>query len=197
MVLAQMGELFAQAGRAGGAGAAGADEAAGAGGMVGGLVCVGLYVALLVGLVIVQIFYLLSMSRALKAVAPRNRTMEPGQVWFVFIPIAGIIFAIMMLFKIPESIKNEYEDRGLRGDGDYGKTLALWYLITMFLCGPVGLVLWIMFWLKINSYTKELNESSPRSGGRLRGGDDDEDRPRPRRRDEDDDEDDDRPRRGR
>ncbi len=201
LLLAEGMELFAQAGgqmRPAGGGNAGAGG--GAGGMVGGLACVGLYFLLIIVMIVVQIFFLLAMSRALKACKPRNRTMEPGQVWLVFIPLVGIVFFIMMLFKIPESLKNEYDDRRMRGDGDFGKTLGIWYLVTAFLCGPVGLVLWIMYWLKINSYTKELTGGKS-SGGRISRDRDmedfEEDEPPKRKRrarDDDDEDEDDRPR---
>lgn len=172
--------LFAQR-RVGGAApppAADPGDAAAAGGvLIGMLACYGLVI---VAAIVVQIMFLLAMSRALKACKPRNREFEPGQVWFVLIPLVGIYFWVMMVLKVPESIANEYEDRGWRPDGDFGKNIGLWYLITSFVCGPVGLVLWIMFWLKISKYSKEL-ASRKGGGSRSRDEDDDEEDERPRR----------------
>jgi hypothetical protein len=168
------------------------------------------YFAVLIAALVAGIMFLLTMYKVLNECAPENRTMEPGQVWLTFIPLVGIVFYIMALFKIPDSLANEYRDRGLRSDSDFGKNAALWYVLGYFLCFPVGLVFWIIYWRQIAGHLKELQGK----GGAGRGRDDDEeedDRPskrrskyadedeedRPskrRRRDEDDDEDeDDRP----
>ena len=170
--------LFAQAGAPGNRKLSPDEEAAMAGLAVGYFVCIG--VIFIVSLIL-QIMFLLAMSRALAACSPENRTMEPGSVWLVFIPLAGIVFHIMMLFKVPESIQNEYRSRRLRGDDDFGKNAAIWYLVGAFVCAPVGLVFFFIFWSKISGYTKVLNGSA--SGERS---EDDDDRPRRRRRDDDD-----------
>jgi hypothetical protein len=155
------------------------------------------YIAFIVVMLGVSILFLLTMYRALNTCAPRNRTMEPGQVWFTFIPIAGVVFYIMAILKTPESLANEYHDRGLRGDGDFGKNLGLWFVITSFVCPGVNVIFWIMYWAKIAEHTKELKSGA----GRYDGYDDEDDRPRRRsrsRRDDDDTDEDDedyRPRR--
>ncbi len=169
-------ELFAQQGRGGGA-----DAAAG---MFAGLL-IFYAIAIAIGLFI-QIMFLLSMSRCLKQISRRNRQMEPGQVWLCLIPIFGFIWTIIMILRVADSLKDEYYDRGLRGDGDFGKTLGIVYIVSAFVCGIVAIICFIMYWVKIAGYTKALMESTD--------DDEDEDRPRRRRRDEDDDEDD-RPRR--
>jgi hypothetical protein len=174
--------LFAQRG----AGAGGGDAAAGMGVAFFGMYC--FFFLLVLG---IQIMFLLSLSKCLKAISPRNRKMEPGQVWLALIPIFGFVWMIIMILRISESLENEFEDRGLRGDGDYGKTIGLVYIIGSLVCGPVGLVCWIMYWVKIAGFTKALTAG----GGDY---DDEDDRPRRKSRrdeEEDRDEEDDRPRR--
>jgi hypothetical protein len=174
--------LFAQAGKGGNAGPDG--------GLLAGMVCF-YVVAIAIGIGI-QILFLLTMSKCLKQISSRNRKMEPGQVWLCLIPIFGYVWSFIMVLRVAESLQYEFEDRGLRGDGDYGKTIGLVYLIGSLVCGPVGLVCWIMYWLKISGYTKQLQES----GREPYEGEDEDDRPRRKsRRDEDDE--DDRPRRRR
>ncbi len=145
-------------------------------------------IAIAIGLVI-QIFFLLSLSKCLKQVSPRNRRMEPGQVWLNLIPCFNLVWMILTILKIADSLRDEYEDRGLRGDGDFGRTIGLVYYISQFVCGLVALIFFIMYWVKIAAYTREL---ASESRGR---GDYDDEYDRPRRRDEDDE--DDRPRRRR
>lgn len=148
----------------------------------------GCYLVVFAVLLVVQVLFLRSVSRCLQQVAPRNREMEPGQVWLNLIPLFGAVWIIITVLRVSDSLRKEYDDRGLRGDDDYGKTTGLVYTIGMLVCGLVGLVGWIMYWIKIAGYTREL-ESDPGYG------DDYDDRPRKRsRRDDDDEYDDDRPR---
>ena len=148
-------------------------------------------VAIVVG-IIISIFFYMTLSKCLKQIKPRNRTMEPGQVWLNFIPLFGIVWLILTILKIAESLKNEYEDRGMRGDGDYGKLMGILFYASNFVCGCVTPIFLIIYWVKIAGYTKELIADSS-SGGSRRSRDhdddldDDDDRPRRRPRDDDDD----------
>ena len=184
-------ELFAQRAGAGAGGGAGAAPDAG---VLAGIFL--FYGVVLVAAIIVQVMFLLTMSKCLKQVSPRNRQMEPGMVWLCLIPIFGFVWTIIMILRVADSLRDEFSDRGLRGDGDYGKTLGIVYIVTAFVCGPVGLICWIMYWVKIAGYSKTL--ASRGRGGYDDDDDDDDDRPRKRRsRDDDDDDDDDRPRKRR
>lgn len=207
MLFAQMVPILAQAGGRGGGGGGDGGEA---GGAIMGMLCMVGYFAILIAAIVASIMFLLTLYKALNECAPENRTMEPGQVWLTFIPLVGIVFYIMAVFKVPDSLANEYRDRGIRTDSDFGKNNALWYILGYFICFPVGLVFWIMYWRQVAGHVKELQGKSGSSRGR---GDDDEDedeRPskrkskyadddeddRPskrRRRDEDDEDEDDRP----
>lgn len=179
--------LFAQQNKFGQQPAAGGGDAAAA---IGIIVAYG--VAIVIG-VFIQIMFLLSLSRCLAAVSPRNRKMEPGQVWLNLIPIFNYVWLILTILRIAESLQNEYESRGMRGDGDYGKMMGIMYYVSMFVCPCVTLILMIIYWVKIAGYTKELTTGGSGGGSRRsRARDDDEDeddRPRRRRRDEDDEDD--------
>jgi hypothetical protein len=138
-------------------------------------------VLLAVGLTI-QILFLLSLSKCFKEIDPRNRQMEPGQVWLNLIPLFNIVWIILTVLKLADSLRAEYRDRGIHGDDDYGKTIGLVYVISALIgCSPVALVCFIMYWVKVAGYTRQLREA----GGR---GDYDDDRPS-RRRDRDDEDD--------
>lgn len=148
-------------------------------------------VAFTVGITI-QIFFLLTLSKCLKEIAPRNRSMEPGQVWLCLIPLFGTVWALITILRIAESLEQEYRSRGLRGDGDFGKQNGIIYFVSAFICGCISIVFFIMYWMKIAGYTKELRERGG-SRSRERTDDDDYDRDSRRRRkmdEEDDDRDD-------
>lgn len=130
------------------------------------------YVVFLFVLIIVQILLLLSLSNCLQQVSPRNRKMEPGQVWLNLIPIFNYVWLILTILRVAESLENEYEDREIRSDGDYGKTLGIIFYVSMFVCVCVTPVLQIMYWMKISGYTKSLAESGGRRNRREAGDED-------------------------
>ncbi len=174
-----------------------------------GVVCVVVGVILIVALVI-AIFFLLSMQKALNSVSPRNRLMEPGMVWLGLIPIFNLVWTFFIATRIPDSLRNEFRDRDRDDGSDYGKTIGLTYAtlsvlsivvtygpmalrdpnVTMIgncvssLMSLVGLVLFIMFWIKIAGYSSKLAyerhdpDDLDRRLGRF---DDDDDRDAPRR----------------
>lgn len=176
-----------------------ADVDAAAGGMMAMILTI-LCVALAIGIAI-AVFYCLTLSKALKQVRPGNRDMEPGQVWLVLIPFFNLYWNFKIASDIPSSLKREFRERGMgRSGDDYGANVGKWYAICCILglvpfvnyvSGLAQLVLWIMFWVKIAGYSKELASD----GGRGDDDDDDDDRPRKRRRSDEDDDDDEEPRR--
>jgi len=188
MLLLQLGVLFGQMNRppqGGGGGAAG-------GAMT--LLCCGLEFVLIVGLLVVQILFLLNLSRCLDQCSRRNRTMEPGMVWLNLIPLFNLVWLFITVFRISESLQNEYDDRRLRSDDpDFGKMMGILYVVFSIIgCFPVNMVFQIIYWMKIANYKNQLM-SSDRGGAE----DDYDDAPRRRRRRDDDhsEDDEDRPRR--
>lgn len=154
----------------------------------------------------IQFLFLLTLKKALEQCAPRNRTMEPGMVFLNLIPCFGAIWLFITVSRVSESLRAEYDDRGMDAYGDYGQqmgisyaSLALGSLIPYVgaLLAIAALVCWILYWLKIaelgkglregESYRGEYQDYSRRRRGSERGYDrDDEDDDRSsRRRDED------------
>lgn len=145
----------------------------------------------LIGLALL-IVLLMALSNCLAAVSRRNRQMQPGQVWLNLIPCFGLVWLILTVIRVSDSLRDEYHDRGLRGDGDYGRTMGILFYVFTLVCGPVGWVFLFIYRAKIVEYTRQLNADAARD-------DDGDDRPRRRRRDDEyeDDDRDDRPRRRR
>lgn len=125
-------------------------------------------IALLVGLV-VNIFYLLTLNNTLKLVSPGNRKMEPGQVWLILIPFFGWIWQFIVVTKMSESLKAEFDSRNITvADEKPGYNIGLAYCI-LTCCGiiPVlgglasiaGLVCWIIYWVKINEFKMRLGSA--------------------------------------
>jgi len=170
-------ELFAQMNRGGNnfnGGGGGNFGGGGAGGGAGKGVDEAFWIAFAIGMVIVLvislaigILFLMTLSKCLKRCSPRNRTMEPGQVWLNLIPCFSIVWQFITVSRISESLGREFRDRGLRRDGDFGNGVGMtycicnclgWIPIVNYISPIVGLVCFIIYWVKIAGFSKELAE---------------------------------------
>jgi uncharacterized membrane protein YhaH (DUF805 family) len=133
------------------------------------IIFVAMMVVFVVVIIIIQIFFLLTLSRALQRCSPRNRQMEPGMVWLNLIPCFNLVWLFVTVLRLADSLREEFYDRRLRADGDFGRTIGLAYLI-LNLCGMIpyigiifsfaGFVCWIIYWVKIAGYSRQLLEDT-------------------------------------
>jgi len=109
-------------------------------------------------LLIPAIFYILTLSGVLQKCAPASRTIEPGPVWILLIPLVNLVFSFIVVFEMAQTLQPSP-----------GKSLGL----AMCICGccriiPVlgllamlaHLVLWIIYWVKISEYSRMLDTHS-------------------------------------
>ena len=113
---------------------------------------------------VIAIFFLLTLSRTLAAVSDANRQMEPGMVWLNLIPLFNLGWIFIPVIKLGDSLVREAADRSLEF-GDGGKALGIAYgalIISSFipfigiLTGLAGLVVFILYWVKIAGYKNQL-----------------------------------------
>jgi len=158
----------------------------GAGDVVGGVfVCLFVFLALLL---ILSILFLITLYQTQKQVKEPNRELSPGLVWLTLIPIFGSIWAAIMVPKLANSIRREFEDRGwgtdVEGFGYIAGMIWAWggianlvlsilqnvlqfadlgpiaFLLSL-LGLPLGLavlVCWIIYWVQMYQYGKRLRE---------------------------------------
>ncbi len=138
--------------------------------MVGIFIVLG--IAILVFILInvtVHALFLLTLFKCMKKVKPENQAIAPGLVWLNLIPIFQIGWIFYTVIKIKESLSKEFDSRGLQGDGDFGFTMGLTYAICCcasaipylgLLIAIGAIVFWIIYWVKIANYSKQLNENS-------------------------------------
>ena len=114
---------------------------------------------------VVQLFYLLTLSKTIAAVRPEFRKVTPGQAWLGFIPIFHLIWPFIINPKVIASIREDLEDRGYSENGDFGKTLGSVYpglriagnIPTIGgLFGLGYLVVFIIWWVKLGGYKSKL-----------------------------------------
>jgi hypothetical protein len=153
--------------------------------LMGMLVC---FIIVIAVALIIQVLFLLTLYRTQQAVHERNRELSPGLVWLTLIPLFGMIWAPIMVPKLSNSLRREFEDRGWRVDGEgFARTTGmLWAwggianavlsiiqnvaqladmgaiaLVLSLLSLPVGLgvlVCWIIYWVQMYQYGKRLRE---------------------------------------
>lgn len=122
------------------------------------------------------LWHLMAAYKALNAVSEDNRDMQPGMVFLIFIPLFGPIWHFFIIFRVASSLQKEFDERGLDADGDFGSTLGLWGIILNIIgCAMIGIILLIMWTLKIRAYTQMLTEGQAPRKRRRRPRDEDED----------------------
>ncbi len=83
---------------------------------------------LLAAVLMIHILHMISLSRCLQQVRPRNRNMEPAHVWFSLIPIFNVVWVFIVVNRVASSLRREYRDRRWSSRGeDFGQTLGITY----------------------------------------------------------------------
>jgi len=130
------------------------------------LIILGIVIALIALVLLVYIFFLLTLQRALGRCRPQNRTMEPGLVWLNLIPFFNIVWQFVTVSKVATSLNNEFRTRGRhRRDEDYGLTIGMVSCglnlagvipLLGILCALGGFVCWIIYWGRIAGFGAQL-----------------------------------------
>ncbi len=117
-------------------------------------------------LLIPAVFYLLTLQKALERCSAELRTMPPGQVWLLLIPFFNVIWQFMVVNSIATSLRNEFSKRNIPlSEAEPGKSVGLALCISTvasiipllnLIAGPVSLVCWIIYWVKISGYSSML-----------------------------------------
>jgi hypothetical protein len=124
--------------------------------------------ALLV-LLVVNIFFILTLRKALMRCSEENRTMSPGLLWLNLIPLFSLIWNFFIVINVAESLHKEFQKRGIVAEPYPGKNLGLafsilaastlvlgWIPIVGGLPGLAGFVCWIIYWIKIAGFSKQI-----------------------------------------
>lgn len=131
--------------------------------IIGGLAVLGV-------LLVVFILYLRTLHKALERCSPELRTMPPGQVWLIFIPLFNLVWQFLIVSNVARSLEAEYRKRGMTVERDPGKSLGMAVCI-LHCCGIIPIVgiipgfaafiCWIMYWSKIAGYSAKIAGSPP------------------------------------
>ena len=135
----------------------------------------GLFIFIIVAVaILIAVLYLLTLQNVLKEIEPQNRLVEPSNVWLMFIPLFNLIYPFILYPKISESLRNEFDSRGLSKSGDYGRAIGItmpilglcgWIPILGGLAGLANLILFIIFWVKMSEFKNELQRMPKMNSG--------------------------------
>jgi hypothetical protein len=119
---------------------------------------------------ILTVGLLATITRVLGRISPENRRMEPGEVWVNLIPVVNLVWPIVTVERVGESIRAELKARNrVKKKDAYGKTsgvIALVLVGTVLLLPPVGVVTLpfaflygIVYWVQLNGYARRMTEA--------------------------------------
>ncbi len=118
---------------------------------------------------VITILYLMNLQNTLNQVHPSRRKVSPGNVWLMLIPLFNVVYSFFLYPKISESVKAEYEYRGLQSEGDFGRGIGIAIPITNlasiipfvgWISVITNFVLFIIFWVKTSQYKTTLMSTS-------------------------------------
>ena len=118
-------------------------------------------------LLLPAIFYILTLRDAVNKCAPASRTIDPGLIWLLLVPLVNLVFHFFVVLGLAQTLRNEFNRRGIRvAEPAPGQSIGL----AMCICACCGiipllgmlavlaqLILWIIYWVKIAEYSRKLD----------------------------------------
>jgi len=113
----------------------------------------------------IAIFYILTMQKALGLAGERHQKMKPAMVWLMLIPLFNLVWHFFVVKHVSDSIKSWAAENG-KSVEDAGYTIGLIACIAQccgliplinVLAGPVALVCFIIWWVKIAGFNKLMS----------------------------------------
>ncbi len=111
--------------------------------------------------------FLWKLKHLISQCGEHNRVIEPNKVWLSLIPLFGLYWQFVVVSKVGITLRSEFNERGIKcQENKPGYSSGVLYCALM-TCGIipgigalfvlVGVVCWIVYWNKINSYSRQLN----------------------------------------
>jgi len=123
---------------------------------------------LMIGFVLPVMLYTLSLQKALERCAPESRTMPQGQVWLLLVPLFNFVWHFVVVIRIARSLRSEFLRRQLPlTEAKPGMVLGLATCVLVpaaftprvgGICALAGLVCWIVYWVRITGYSRQIAE---------------------------------------
>ena len=115
--------------------------------------------------IVVAVFFLLTLRKALSRCQPQNRAMSPNSVWWMLVPIFNVVWQFYLYIKIAESLEREFQQRSVEVEAKPGRTLGIFAGICS-ICSVipvagmvislVGFICWVVFWVKVSNLSSQI-----------------------------------------
>ena len=125
-----------------------------------------------------EVFYILTLQKALQKCAPESQTISPGMIWLFLVPLVNFVVNLFIVLGMAKTLRNEFNRRGtFVADPSPGQTIGVAMAVTLccsivpivgFFAGPASLVLWVVYWVKIAEYSRLL-DAPPQMAAPLNG----------------------------
>ena len=120
--------------------------------------------------IIIGILFALTVRMLLEVCAPESRTIQPGSVWWLLVPLVNIVFQFVVVLRVASTLVNEHQRRQRQGLPETGKEVGLAACISGVaglvpglgpVAGVVCLGCWIYYWVLLRRLTTQLQAGAP------------------------------------
>lgn len=97
--------------------------------------------------------------------------MSPGKPWLLLIPIFNVFWHFAVVINVAASLRNEFQRRNIpNADPSPGRTIGLAVcILTVISIVPIvgwlasiaGLVCWIVYWVLLSKFSRDLQPGTP------------------------------------
>ena len=118
----------------------------------------------------IGIAYIAYLSGVLRKCSPQSRTMQPGMVWLLLIPLFNLVWNFLVVNALADTLANEFRLRAIpTADPKPGKSIGIAMAVcTAFAIIPIlnliafipQFILWIVYWVKIAGFSQQLDDDA-------------------------------------
>ncbi len=130
-----------------------------------------MFVMICMGAVLIpEVFFILSMRKAILRCAPENRTMTPGMTWLMLIPLFNLVWDFILVKEVAATLEREFRKRNVPVEPSPGKNIGFaWCILSVGAIIPLlgilsvlgAIVCWILYWAKIAGFSAMLLVAPP------------------------------------
>ena len=119
--------------------------------------------------IVIGIFYCLALQKALSRCSTQNRTLSPGLVWLLLIPIFNVVWHFVIVLNMAKSLHAEFVSRNIVEAQSPGLGIGLaisilqavvvvlgWVPFLGELAGVALFICWVVYWVKIAGYSDKI-----------------------------------------
>jgi len=142
-----------------------------------GLAGIFMLVLIFMGIVLIpEIFFALTLQKAINRCSPENRTITPGMAWLILIPLFNLVWNFILVKEIAATLEREFRKRNVAVEPSPGKNIGFaWCILAVGTIIPLlgilsvigAIVCWILYWAKIAGFSAMLAVPHPHASAQV------------------------------